>query len=419
MSRKRKNMEDELEPTKKLISDGDLLVKSLLEKQLSTHVDLQTELRRQKTFISSTKYKLACEYVSGINTLNEVEKTSQYMHSLTEFTDAGLSEEDMIFHLNKDRGIEYFKSKHKNLDMEFITKRIAYIDNILNQHRGKKYINESSSNSAGRLQTECMLSVKPNSIETNLLKFALNNVKKTNDVHDETDPFKALEKDFTKCIHKESEPNVNIRKLQKKVQRQLRNISKRIEAITVPTKNPTFDYSETSASNSKWDIKDTDLQALSNNSTNGSISSSSTIGNSVASKTTSSGNRYTIRNGTIIKLEKVIDFKQCKKLSIEEIKNIPKFSEYTAGLPSKILYLKNTHSLSAIDLELLFKTFNFNTKSINVMKGRMKGQAFVEMENCQLAEQALEQINGIIVKDKPVIIHFSTKTALPKKDQII
>nr|APR62721.1 RNA-binding protein 41 [Harmonia axyridis] len=455
MSRKRKILDDELEPTMKLTSDGDLLLKSLLEKQLSRQSDLQAELKKCKTFISSTEYKSIDKYVSGINSLNKLKETSQYVQTSEDFRIAGLSEEDAQFFFNGKKGIQFLKLKHKNLDYKSIEKRLFVIKEVLHNYKIMKNIQNSSVSSVGRLQTECMLSMKPNSIQTNLLKFALSNDKKLNDIQDEIKPIKEIEKNVMNTLNVELHENINISKLQKKVQKRLRAMAKRVDSLALSSKRSILesplvsriehidnnltmfdgiDYlplsSENSSvstelpqiKNSKWDLKYEDIQLSINRNENIGCSKVNNLPNSSefnsepnTSKTQDNGNRYTIKNGRISKLEELIDYRKNKKLSVEEIKDIPKFSQYTSGSPSKILYVKNANSLTVNNLEQLFNSFHFQTKAINVMKGRMKGQAFIEMENCQLAAEALKCINGVIVKNKPIIIQFSSKHELPKK----
>lgn len=40
-------------------------------------------------------------------------------------------------------------------------------------------------------------------------------------------------------------------------------------------------------------------------------------------------------------------------------------------------------------------------------EGRMKGQAFVTLPSTKLAQQALEETNGYILKDKPLVVQFA------------
>lgn len=42
-----------------------------------------------------------------------------------------------------------------------------------------------------------------------------------------------------------------------------------------------------------------------------------------------------------------------------------------------------------------------------MQEGRMKGQAFVTLQNVEQAQRALEETNGYILKDKPMVVHFA------------
>lgn len=41
-----------------------------------------------------------------------------------------------------------------------------------------------------------------------------------------------------------------------------------------------------------------------------------------------------------------------------------------------------------------------------MQEGRMKGQAFVTLQNVAQAQLALEETNGYILKDKPMVVQF-------------
>lgn len=42
-----------------------------------------------------------------------------------------------------------------------------------------------------------------------------------------------------------------------------------------------------------------------------------------------------------------------------------------------------------------------------MQEGRMKGQAFITLQNNLQAKMALEETNGYILKDKPMIVQFA------------
>lgn len=101
------------------------------------------------------------------------------------------------------------------------------------------------------------------------------------------------------------------------------------------------------------------------------------------------------------------------KVSLDEIKQIDK--KYEKGETSVKLYIKNLawKQVEISDLERIFGKYFPSEQAmkdgldIKLMKeGRMKGQAFVTFQDEELAEEALEEINGYKLYDKPMIIQY-------------
>ena len=97
----------------------------------------------------------------------------------------------------------------------------------------------------------------------------------------------------------------------------------------------------------------------------------------------------------------------------------PAFKNYHPGKPSCRLYIKNlAKQVELQDLQFIYKKYfienlDSSEKQYNVQLmqlGRMKGQAFVTLQSVKQAELALEETNGYILKDKPMVVQFS-KTA--------
>lgn len=42
-----------------------------------------------------------------------------------------------------------------------------------------------------------------------------------------------------------------------------------------------------------------------------------------------------------------------------------------------------------------------------MQEGRMKGQAFITLQNAVQAKMALDETNGYILKDKPMVVQFA------------
>ncbi|MPC28285.1 RNA-binding protein 40 [Portunus trituberculatus] len=94
---------------------------------------------------------------------------------------------------------------------------------------------------------------------------------------------------------------------------------------------------------------------------------------------------------------------------------LPVFKNYTAGEPSVKLYIKNlAKTTTEEDLKFIFGRYVFwqneeeaKQFSISLMKeGRMKGQAFITFPKKEQASEALEDVNGYILNDKPMVIAF-------------
>lgn len=49
--------------------------------------------------------------------------------------------------------------------------------------------------------------------------------------------------------------------------------------------------------------------------------------------------------------------------------------------------------------------FRFDIQYMN--EGRLKGQAFITLQSIELADKAIEETNGYILKDKPLVVQFA------------
>ncbi|KAK7482548.1 hypothetical protein BaRGS_00026149 [Batillaria attramentaria] len=102
------------------------------------------------------------------------------------------------------------------------------------------------------------------------------------------------------------------------------------------------------------------------------------------------------------------------RLSLEDIRKLPKFQNYEAGNPANVLYLKNlSPRVSEHDLVALFGRFQKGAGSeviYKLMTGRMRGQAFVTFSGVNVATQALQLVNGFMLHGKPVIAQYGKRT---------
>ncbi|XP_067948943.1 RNA-binding protein 41-like [Watersipora subatra] len=98
------------------------------------------------------------------------------------------------------------------------------------------------------------------------------------------------------------------------------------------------------------------------------------------------------------------------RLSLEEIKLLPKFSSYSPGSPCKTLYVKNLGS-GVKDAHLIHLFGRFRVPgdepiSCKLMKGKMSGQAFVTCADIETASRCLHTLCGYRLKGRPMIISY-------------
>uniref|UniRef100_A0A069DZ25 RNA-binding region-containing protein 3 n=1 Tax=Panstrongylus megistus TaxID=65343 RepID=A0A069DZ25_9HEMI len=104
------------------------------------------------------------------------------------------------------------------------------------------------------------------------------------------------------------------------------------------------------------------------------------------------------------------------RISSRDQRMLPVFKNYQPGLPSCRLYLKNLNkNVEVADLNYIYRKFYIEQEDeqgtmfdIRLMQeGRMKGQAFITLQNEKQAEIALKETNGYILKGKPIVVQFA------------
>ena len=102
------------------------------------------------------------------------------------------------------------------------------------------------------------------------------------------------------------------------------------------------------------------------------------------------------------------------RLSMKEIRQIERFKDYQPGNPSHILYLKNlSKKVTEPDLASLFIHFQKDSlpPTLKLLKGKMRGQAFITFDNSTTATDALDLINGYMLKGQPIVIQYGRASA--------
>ncbi|XP_039283796.1 RNA-binding region-containing protein 3-like isoform X2 [Nilaparvata lugens] len=104
------------------------------------------------------------------------------------------------------------------------------------------------------------------------------------------------------------------------------------------------------------------------------------------------------------------------RISTRDQRILPVFKNYQTGPPSCRLYIKNlAKQVQTKDLHFIYRRYLLPSEDeqgtmfdIRLMQeGRMKGQAFVTLQSVEIAQRALKETNGFILKDKPMVVQFA------------
>lgn len=104
------------------------------------------------------------------------------------------------------------------------------------------------------------------------------------------------------------------------------------------------------------------------------------------------------------------------RISHSDMKVMKVFRNYHPGPPSMRLYIKNlAKSVIEQDLQRIYRRYIEDVTEeeqigfdVRVMQeGRMKGQAFVTFPSQRMAEKALNETNGYLLKEKPMVVQFA------------
>lgn len=124
-------------------------------------------------------------------------------------------------------------------------------------------------------------------------------------------------------------------------------------------------------------------------------------------------------------IEKIISEEEltANRISPKDFGVLPVFKDYHPGAPSCRLYIKNlAKNVEIKDLQFIYKRYELpqnetdqgNMFDIRLMQeGRMKGQAFITLQNVAQAQKAIKETNGFILKNKPLVVVFA-RSAVPK-----
>lgn len=262
-------------------------------------------------------------YTAGSNSLQDFQSIIQQSDEIETLNAAGLTADDIKLFFDSKQGDDYLNKTHKNFEKSVLKERLETIEKKIADYYRKREncVDGVQQSSVGRHKSEFALSVKPNSTETKLLQFALDNQKPSNNfVPNPMDAIKEIEKE---CFGSTEELNLSkIRKKARNLQNKIAKIGNVIEE-NCPKKKPNeIEF----ASNSKWDVKE-------------SVTCDATPPKIVKQYSCKPQKLFTIKDGKIVEINSTkssIKNDGSERISPEEIKKDPKFADYETGEESRV-----------------------------------------------------------------------------------
>ncbi|KAL5012288.1 hypothetical protein ScPMuIL_010839 [Solemya velum] len=415
-------------PTEDIETEGEKQLKNLLQKQLDTDVTLHSQLKKQKEFSGAVNYKPAVESLSGVLDLTayrEVEETDSQIHELRQ---CGLTDGEIQHRLQAGR---LDTGRKFRVEPSALAENSREIARKIKQRQNELSLPDkvSGSKTISRHEMDLERSINRRNEKSEFLSNILTNQRPV-------DTVETLHPD-----HPMNHVTDILHSLESSVHRHHRRRRKRGgQAETVicgPLERPTygdekspemFEQSQTKPGSDDTGMRSDDINScdIAETSVTKISATPDSPGYGIPSvkesnlpidvsshcrQTSKDSNVRRILSGEIesIPVDVILKF----KLQESQIREMPRFEKYTAGVPNNVLYLKNLAAkVSEEDLVALFSRFQKDGDPniiYRLLSGRMKGQAFVTFDNCETATEALKLVNGYQLKGKPIIIQYGAK----------
>ncbi|XP_068701957.1 RNA-binding protein 41-like isoform X1 [Montipora foliosa] len=357
-------------------SEADQHLKGLVKNQLDTNITLQSQLSRKKSFQSSSTYAPFCPDRSGALSLEDyqsLQKHEQYAQTLKE---CGFGDEEIQFKLEQEGHLPKAPKRSRyGANPAAEQEKLKDLETRIKKHEEALSVPDLYSNVR-------VLSRHALEVEQSLQKGTPKGSSLSHLVQQQQQQATPVNDPLLQTLLEQD--------------RILSKSKQMPSSSTIQKKN-----SEFSSSNSS--------ETVDNNS-----EGCSTISYELADEGCSQSGAFSGQGETHSLLTNIrsIDERQIieNRLSLDQIKEIPKFMNYQPGEPNKVLFIKNLHhKTTEADLVSLFIRFQGKSGSriiFRLMKGKMNGQAFVTLPDIPSATAALNLVNGYIFKGKPVIIQY-------------
>ncbi|XP_076312396.1 RNA-binding protein 41-like isoform X2 [Tachypleus tridentatus] len=378
-------------------TEGEKQLRSIVDKQLDTKISLKQQLQQHKTFSHSGDFKEISEKLSGKRTMKEFQLIECVLEQQGELKNCGLSEEEINTYLNF-LGKLGGKKRYLSMEPSIQEKWLKEIKEKICSHY--KTINEVSDSSMIKKLTRQEMDIEKTlyaGCETKKhLQFLVTSRKMSELSSD--DPFAYISGlaqqigQNSSMINNHNEYD-SLTQLQPKCNCQFSQNKKccHIKCEKETDFEQNFDVDSKTISNlepvkssSEIKLSDKDLE--------------------IKESLTSAKNPSVFHVSVPLKEKEIRE----NKLSMDEIRKLSRFNDYHPGEESPVLFLKNLHPKVHVE-ELVALFSSFEPVKYRLLKGRMKGQAFIEFSSVKKAVAAQQLVTGYLLRGRPVIIEYGRK----------
>lgn len=406
-------------PVEEIETEGQRQLQQLLRRQLDTNVSVKQQISQKRAFQKSEAILPEIEQLSGVTHFSQFKDIEEKDSYIAELKHCGLTDEEIDIKLHFDIPDEVSKKPKYGVDPVYHEAKLEEIDRKIkdrkirlskpDQFYGRKKLTRHE------MELEHSL-IQDNDQSKLLTKMLTSQTTNKNEFIHPEHPMNNLP-DILKSI---SSGNKEGKRTRRKNKQKLTlftdnvktDCSSSIDNRSDETQLITCEYTD---NNNQSECKpETRVQQTNdcNTSTNYQNTSSEDVDHGDNSRTKQEVNKSRELQGLVSVLSEEDIIKD--RLTVQEIKQLPRFENYSYGEPSNVLYLKNlSNKVTEEDLVSLFIRFEDEKGPkliFRLMTGRMKGQAFITFKDLDVAKKALELANGYNLKGKPLIIQYGRKS---------
>lgn len=369
-------------PPENIVTESDLQMKEQLRKQIDTNVTLDSQLSQVKSFMKGQVYASTTDSLTGQVSLEEFSRLLKEQEKTDELRQFGLSDDEISLKLKHEQLIHsqalcatdspcISDLKSDNKKLKVIEQKVAYKAQLLSQpttFAGAKQLTRHEMD----LEKAVTRDRNPSKVFRCLV------THKSVESEDPDHPINHLDQIWKDVLT--SKPTCRNRKRKRK-----------------------------RATSTIADGSEMSTNVDSNNVSEETIPKLCCRQEEVPSSLSVDCSEHRKSNIEPVPFEVIERY----RLSVEQIKELPRFQNYDVGTPSPTLYLKNlSPRVTEEDLVSLFVHFQKSHATpivYRLLHGRMKGQAFVTFDSVETATAAMNLVNGYDFKGKPVIIAYGKK----------